>query len=115
MSVLRSAYYKTLCNDVKKRYDDKLNSIGDIDPFTFTPSDLDFNLMLVPDISTMDLVNYLILTHSHYTGQQLKARKSLQAYKFYEAGFVHEVRAKKIDPESYVVVGKVNKLLLILN
>ncbi|KAJ8975117.1 hypothetical protein NQ317_003598 [Molorchus minor] len=50
----------------------------------------------------MDMVNYLILTHNFYTGQQLKAYKSLQAYKYYEAGFV-KVLAKKVHENAFVV------------
>ncbi|KAJ8979838.1 hypothetical protein NQ317_007603 [Molorchus minor] len=54
----------------------------------------------------MDMVNYLILTHSFYTGQQLKAYKSLQVYKYYEARFVKEVLAKKVHENAFVVVDK---------
>lgn len=56
----------------------------------------------------MDMVNYLILTHSFYTGQQLKAYKSLQAYKYYEAGFVQDVMAKRMNENYFVIVGKVS-------
>ena len=67
------------------------------------------NLKELPEISTLDLVNYLILAHSFYTGEQLKAYKSLQAYKSVEA-----LKFKTIE-RYYVVVGEVsfcNKLYL---
>ena len=77
--------------------------------------ELSGNLEELPEISTMDLVNYLILTHSFYTGKQLKAYNSLEAYKFVEAGFVQALKFKKIEGY-YVVVGDVrfcNKFYLI--
>ena len=78
--------------------------------------ELSDNLEVLPEISTMDLVNYLILTHSFYTdNKQLKAYKSLEAYKFMEAGFVQALKFKKIEGY-YVVVGDVsfcNKFYLI--
>lgn len=103
----RSEYCASLDADVKRRYEDKLVVIDNVDPFMFSVGDLSLDLNLLPKVEMMDLVNYLILTHSFYTGQQLKAYKSLQAYKYYESGFVQEVLAKKINSNAFVVVGKV--------
>ena len=69
--------------------------------------ELNGNLKELPEVSTMDLVNYLILKHKFYTGEQLKAYKSLQAYKFVEAGFCQALKFKKIEGY-YVVVGEVS-------
>ena len=77
--------------------------------------ELSDNLEELPEKPTMDLVNYLILTHSFYTGKQLKAYKSLEAYRFVEAEFVQDLKFKKIEGY-YVVVGDVsfcNKFYLI--
>lgn len=102
-----SEYYLSLKGDVKSRYDSKLGIIDNVDPYSLGASELTSNLSFLPSVSIMDMVNYLILTHSFYTGQQLKAYMSLQAYKYYEAGFVVEVLAKRIN-ENFVVVGKVS-------
>ena len=59
--------------------------------------ELSDNLEELPEISTMDLVNYLILTHSFYTGKQMKTYKSLKAYRFVEAGFVQTLKFKKFE------------------
>lgn len=103
-----SEYYLSLKGDVKLRYESKLKIIDNIDPYSLGASELTNNLSFLPTVSIMDMVNYLIITHSFYTGQQLKAYKSLQAYKYYEAGFVIEVLAKRINENSFVVVGKVS-------
>ncbi|CAG9769281.1 unnamed protein product [Ceutorhynchus assimilis] len=54
----------------------------------------------------MDIACYLFLTHSFYTQEQMKAFKSLQAYKYFESGFVLKIGAK-ITHNCYVLVGKI--------
>ncbi|KAJ8963022.1 hypothetical protein NQ317_006157, partial [Molorchus minor] len=103
----RSEYYLTLSGSVKCRYDDKIKVIDNIDPYALGDLDLSADLSILPRVSVIDMVNYLVLTHSFYTGLQLKAYKSLQAYKFYEAGFVQEVKSRKINTNAFVAVGKV--------
>lgn len=65
----------------------------------------------VPPITNMDIVSYLVLTHSYYTKEQMKAFKSLQAYKFFEGGFVIKVGTKLVN-DLYILVGKVCQLIL---
>ncbi|KAJ8965333.1 hypothetical protein NQ317_012081 [Molorchus minor] len=95
-----------MTRDVKSRYDAKIELIDNVDPYPLGANELNRNLSFLPTVSIMDMVNYLILTNSFYTGQQLKAYKSLNAYKYYEAGFVKEVLAKKVHENAFVVVGK---------
>ena len=45
-----------------------------------------------PDVSYADIYNYLILTASLYTHEQLKAYKSLDGYNFYTNGWVSDMR-----------------------
>lgn len=86
-----SAYYQSLPLDNKSRYDQKVKIIDDTDPYLleFSPQDLMSIPSSFPEISIMDMVNYFILTHSFYTGQQIKAYKSLQAFKFVRASAKH--------------------------
>ncbi|XP_023311884.1 uncharacterized protein LOC111692233 [Anoplophora glabripennis] len=60
----------------------------------------------MPPISNMDIVSYLVLTHSYYSREQMKAYKSLQAYKYFAAGFVDKVGIKPIN-DYVLLVGKV--------
>ncbi|KAJ8911112.1 hypothetical protein NQ315_003374 [Exocentrus adspersus] len=85
----------------------KIEIINGIDPYTLDRDRVKASLDSVPDVTIMDMVNYLILSRSFYTGQQMKAYKSLQAYKFYEAGFVQDVFGEKINENACVVIGKV--------
>ncbi|KAJ8979719.1 hypothetical protein NQ317_015543 [Molorchus minor] len=106
-----SKYYLSLKGDVKSRYDAKIQLIDNVDPYSLGANELNRSLSFLPTVSIMDMVNYLFLTHSFYTGQQLlKAYKSLQAYKYYEVGFVKEVLAKKVHENAFVVVGKVSSI-----
>ena len=49
---------------VGKRYLEKIKIINNCDPFMMKAHELSDNFEELPEISTMDLVNYLILTHS---------------------------------------------------
>lgn len=103
----RSTYYLTLSGDIKYRYDQKLKVIGDVDPYSLLPHELRFPVLNLPIITMIDLTDYLIFTHSFYTKQQLKAHKSLQAFKLYEAGAVLQIQAKKMNHQAFVVLSKV--------
>lgn len=107
LKMSRSTYYTTLTGDVKCRYDKKIEIIDNVDPYAILPEECRADIYKLPNITMMDLVNYLILTHSFYTGLQLKAYKSLQAYKHAESGSVQGIFAKQINDEAFVVIGKV--------
>ncbi|KAJ8947716.1 hypothetical protein NQ317_006927 [Molorchus minor] len=79
--------------DVAARYCQKLSIINDVDPYSLKESDL-------------VITRYLVLTTSFYTGQQMKAFKSLHAYKYLEAGFVSSCGVININ-NCIVVRGKV--------
>ncbi|XP_057651515.1 uncharacterized protein LOC130891040 isoform X2 [Diorhabda carinulata] len=76
-------------------------------PYAIPVKECSLDMYKVPNITMMDLVNFLILSHSFYTGQQLKAYKSLQAYKQFEAGSVQELWVKQVNDEAIVVIAKV--------
>lgn len=100
----RSEYYQSLSPETKARYEVKLKIIDGKDPYIL--QDLSSQVLsILPEVTMMDMVNHLILTHSYYTGENLKAFKSLQAYK-YESGFIH-VQAKQINENAFVVTGRV--------
>ncbi|KAI4455229.1 atp-dependent dna helicase [Holotrichia oblita] len=103
----RSDYYSSLSGDVKVRYDEKIKIINNVDPYILTPDYLSADFNLVPSASMIDLMYYLILTHSFYNGKQLKAYKSLQAYKYYEAGYVQQVLTKRMNSDAHLIVSKV--------
>lgn len=99
---------------VAVRYQEKLQAIDGIDPFAISPEEMNFDAEVLPPITSMDIVAYLVLTHSFYTKEQMKAFKSLAAYKYFDAGFVIEIGTIKINTR-YVLVGKVSVSSVMFN
>ena len=84
-----SEYANTLDPLVKKRYMQKIACIG-VDPFLISCQK--YYPDCLPPTESIDLVSYLVLETSHYTKEQFKAFKSLQAYNQLVSGFVQSVR-----------------------
>ncbi|XP_074029925.1 uncharacterized protein [Leptinotarsa decemlineata] len=104
----KSDYLLTLeCEntDIAVRYKDKIRAIQCMDPFTFTSEEMNSSIECFPPVTAFDMTSYLVLTHSFYTNQQMKAYKSLTGYKYFEAGFIHDCEAKSIG-EHIVVIAK---------
>ena len=98
-----SEYANTLDPLVKKRYMQKIACIG-VDPFLILCQKYDAKCL--PPTESIDLVLYLVLETSHYTKDQFKAFKSLQAYNQSVSGFVKIVHGLIIAGK-HVVLGKV--------
>ena len=104
-----SDYFKSLKDDARIRYVKKTEIIDLCDPYALLSTDYNVQIENVPVIQLMDIVNYFVLTHSFFTGQQLKAFKSLEAYQFYKAGFVLNIRCAQ-KGGNYIVLGEVSDL-----
>ena len=85
----------------------KLKLISNLDPFILKTGDLDYTVSGIPPITNMDIVAYLILTHSFYTKDQMKAYKSLEAYKYFTSGFVLKAGTKVVN-NLYVLHDAIN-------
>lgn len=96
-------YANRLEEKVKDRYKKKISCIG-IDPFIIPESTLDTECL--PPVESIDLVSYLVCETSHYTQDQFKAWRSLQAYNHMVSGFINSVQGIGIA-EKFVVLGKV--------
>lgn len=105
-STIISNYFDNLDENDKKHYLTKL-SLTDGTQF---PDPWENNagwsndLTQLPDITFGDIYTYLIDTPSIFTGEKLKAFKSLEAYKYYLAGHVQDVLIKKIPTTDYVTL-----------
>ena len=90
--------------DVAARYNNKTEKFcAGIDPF-----DLKCEKSPLPrNVGYFDVCNYLINKDSSYTSESFKAYKSLEAYKFFENGWVQSVECKQIRT-GYIVVAKVS-------
>ena len=81
-----------ICN--KQRYLEKINSIN-IDSYTLPSHELKRDVL--PPVQCTVIFNYLVLDTSSCSTERFKAFKGMDAYKYFECGFVLSVAAKKID------------------
>ena len=77
-----SEYAQGLSVSDKRRYIEKISGIQD--PYCIVTSE-----DILPPVQCMDIFNYLVLGKSFCTSKRFKAFKSLEAYRYFECGFVN--------------------------
>ena len=85
-----SAYYQGLNEASKARYLDKISVLG-CDPYLLKDQDetkYELPNHEWPSVEFPDIFNYLVTTPSRYTKEDLKAYKSLEAYKIFMDGWI---------------------------
>lgn len=100
---LPSQYFCELAGEAKKQYEHKMKLVGCAqDPYYRLENPkakvdgiLEWNHW--PDVSYADVYNYLILTPSLYTHEQLKAYKGLNGYNFYANRWVSDVNVTSVQ------------------
>ena len=103
-----SKYYTELEVDSRKRYDEKLKLIkASEDPYCYfenrnrQPERRQcVECFDCPDVAYSDIYNYLILTPSYCTHEQLKAYKSPDGYNSIANGWVSDVHVSKAKKDS---------------
>ncbi len=115
-----SAEVQHLDEDCRKRYIAKLDLVGMTDPYNLPRGLLKspelLSLSDLPELNYIDICNYVINSPSPYTGKDLKAYKSLDAYKYFTAGWVHDGLVWKIpntNRDCFLLMTKVNVFLFI--
>ena len=95
-----SDYFSSLDRESAARYVQKMRRYGlESDPLLRVGT-WSRDASTWPQVTYADVFNYLIHAKSPYTAQDLKAYKSLEAYKYLVAGFVQEVETKSIKQSS---------------
>ena len=102
-TIALSSYADALDIGNKRKYLEKINGIN-IDSYTLPSHELKRDVL--PLVQCTDIFNYLVLGTSFCSTEQFKAFKSMDAYKYFECGFMLSIAAKKID-QKFVIVGKV--------
>nr|CAI5833843.1 unnamed protein product [Callosobruchus analis] len=109
----RSIYFAKLkldYPDVAERYEKTTKIIGGLDPLQLDRAALSCSADNFPAVSNVDIISYLVFSTSYYTKQQMKAYKSLEAFKYFEAGFVSDCGVLKIGPAYALVLAKCEPL-----
>ena len=105
-------YFDSLDPPSRKRYMEKISVIGGIDPYVIESEKFNCNIENVPAFTYPDIVNYLIFGSSPFTGNQLKAYKSLEAYNQVIEGWVRDVKVYLYEGKR-LVIGNVATLFQI--
>ena len=100
-----SEYVKSLPQEAKVRYLNKIAVINGIDPLA--DSVFGEEVDITPPVDACDLLSYLVLQTSFVTSNQFKARKGLEAYNQLVCGWVKEINTCKIS-NKYVTTGRVS-------
>lgn len=108
MSRKYSPYFYELEDEAQRRYVQKLEKLGGVDdPYLQEPSVVGEDWKGWPSVEYPDIYNYLIQTPSLYTGESLKAYKSLEAYNYYVNGWIDNVKVTKMTEPHYMVTAAV--------
>ncbi|XP_062545957.1 uncharacterized protein LOC134212265 [Armigeres subalbatus] len=97
-----SSKVSTLCAEDIKRYKEKILVVGGEDPYNFKYSTKTLPLTVDYD----GILSYLLSTLSFRTDQPVRNKKSVEAYKSFERGFVKEVKGFKRE-NIFAVLGTV--------
>ena len=112
-SLVYSKYFSELKEEaVKKRYVEKLKVAECLkDPYCYLESRSNISDAVEwnrwPDVTYADIYNYLVLTVSFYTQDQLKAYKSLDGYNFFTNGWVNSVTGLNVGKTNFLFLSTV--------
>lgn len=79
---MTSAYRETLIGDVRRQYDEKTVLIGDLDPNGLTADEFSSDQNDLPEVTNMDIIQFLVYKESAYSQDELTNLKSLDACKY---------------------------------
>jgi len=108
MAPFHANYERTLAGHDAELYEEKIDFCGGVDPYETDMSEFSENKDHFPDVVREDLIKHLCLgVKKLCTLEQLKCHKALQAHNYVTSGFVHFVRAKRLNNGRVVMIGKV--------
>ena len=107
-----SDYMGKLDPPTRKRYKEKLKVIGGVDPYCIEGDDRISREATLPDITYLDVVNYLVFSPSPYTTEDMKPYKSLETYNQVLEGWVTKVKVYWHADKVAVIQGQVYKIFL---
>ena len=103
-----SSLYEQLDSLGKTRYKEKLHMLQlRTDPYLVDKKAWVAERSLWPPVEFPDVFVYLINSPSPCTKEALKAYKSTDAWSYFVAGFVNEVKVLKITEDSYIMTARV--------
>lgn len=106
METEESMYYQGLSGDMKIRYDEKILKCGGTDPYFLKEKELSYSKNDFPEITLLDIANHMIHSVSPFSKKQFKNYKGMEAYSFFESGFVLNVGSRRLF-DTAILTGRV--------
>ena len=103
-------YFDKLDPPTQKRYKEKLEVIGNTDPYSAPDSDFSFTTGDFPSTFYLDIVNYLVFRPSPFSADHIRAYKSHETYNQVAEGWARDVKVMTTSGLN-LVKGKVISLI----
>lgn len=102
-------YFDELVGPTRARYEAKIDMCNGVDPYKLhIGRDATKDAELLPPTTHVDIINYLVLSTSYISLQQMKAYKALDAHNYFTSGFVKNIAAKQLPSQRVVVLAEVS-------
>ena len=109
-SSTKSSFFLQLDTTGRERYKEKLKMLDlTEDPYLLSLANFSTDRSLWPPLDFPDIYVYLINSPSPHTKEELKSYKSSQAWSYFVAGFVSDVRVTKLAPSVFLFFAKVSR------
>ena len=106
-----SNYVRWLPTDVRTRYLAKTEALN-YDPYCVREVEFGSDATTWPPVEHVDVINYMTFTSSAYTSDQLKKYKSLDAYKFFQDGWIKKILHNEFE-DLHLLLAKVGSPALL--
>ncbi|XP_049522544.1 uncharacterized protein LOC125945034 [Dermacentor silvarum] len=102
------AYFDELVGPTRVRYKEKIVLCDGVDPYQLpVGAQAAVNASLLPPVTHVDIINYLVLSTSYASLDQMKAYKSLDSHNYFTSGWVRNLIAKKLPSKRVVLLSQV--------
>lgn len=104
-----SGYFSQTVGPIRSRYEQKIEMCTGVDPYELREGmDTTASVSALPSTTYEDIVNYLVLSTSFVTLQEMKVHKSLEAHNYFTSGWVHGLSTASLTGNKVLVLSKVN-------
>lgn len=105
------AYFDELVGPTRARYKEKIALCDGVDPYELrVGAQAAVDASLLPTVTHVDIINYLVLSTNYVSLDQMKAYKSLDSHNYFTSGWVRNITAKKLPSERVVVLSQVSSV-----
>ncbi|KAG0435008.1 hypothetical protein HPB47_018736 [Ixodes persulcatus] len=99
--------FEELVGPTRARYESKVKICDGVDPYTLrVGADTFPHADLLPAMTHVYIINYLVLSTNYVSLQQMKAFKALDAHNYFTSGWVKSLTARRLPSKCVVVLSE---------